>query len=115
VPYRVYIVEPPTLLDDLLEDSARRFHFHCAVVQRVFHERWLRALAEAVGRLQIERPDDPVALVEARARQGLTPLRAALRKAQREMLGEEALARAARDEAIRAYVAARAGRQATAA
>jgi hypothetical protein len=111
VPYRVYIVEPPTLLDDLLEDSGRRYHHDCAVIQRVFHERWLKALWEKVGQEQIERPDDAPALVEARARESLRPLRAALREAQREMMREEGQARAARDEAIRAYVASLPARQ----
>jgi hypothetical protein len=114
--YRVYIEEPPTLLDDLLEDSARRYHRHCAVIQRAFHERWLEALGEEVGRRQIERPDAAAALVEAWAREKLRPARAALRDAQREMIREEAEARAVRDAAIRAYVASQpAGRAVSAA
>ncbi len=36
--YQTYIPEPATLLEDLLEDSARVFHRHCAIIQRVFHE-----------------------------------------------------------------------------
>jgi hypothetical protein len=104
MPYRVYIGEPPTLLDDLLEDSARLYHHHCAIIQRVFHERWLTALAEKIGEEQIEHPDDAPAAVEARVRGCLCSVRAALREGQREMIREQAEARAARDQAIRAYV-----------
>jgi hypothetical protein len=95
VSYRVYIEEPPSLLDDLLEDSARRYHRHCAIIQRVFHERWLVALQEVAG----DR-------VEARARERLRFVRAALREAEREMIREEAEARDARDAATRTYAAA---------
>jgi hypothetical protein len=105
VPYHTYICEPPTLLDDLLEVSARLYHNRCAVIQRAFHQEWLKALGEKVGEEQIERPDDPVALVEARARESLRTLRTALREGQREMIREQEAARAARDQAIRAYVA----------
>jgi len=95
VSYRVYIDEPPSLLDDLLEDSARCYHRHCAIIQRVFHERWLVALQEIAG--------DTVA---PRARERLRRVRAALREAARQMIREEAEARDARNAAIRAYTAA---------
>ena len=111
MPYRVYIEEPPTLLDDLLEDSSRLYHNRCAVVQRVFHRQWLETLAEWVGRGQIEHPDDAPAAVEARARRRLRPVWLALREGQREMIREQAEARAARDQAIRAYVASLAPRR----
>ena len=37
-------VDPLPLLEDLLEDSARIYHRHCALVQRIFHARWLALL-----------------------------------------------------------------------
>ena len=104
LPYHVYIGEPPTLLDDLLEDSESLFQKCCAIVQRVFHERWLVTLAERIGEEQIEHPDDPVAQVESRAREGLRECRAALQEKQREMIRMHEEARAARDTAILAYV-----------
>jgi hypothetical protein len=103
-PYHVYIGEPPTLLDDLLEDSESLFQKCCAIVQRVFHEQWLTTLAERIGEEQIEHPDEPAAQVEARARQGLRQCRSALQEKQRELIRMHEEARAARDEAIRAYV-----------
>ena len=39
----------PVLLHDLLEDSAGVFHHHCAIIQRVFHEHWLKTLGEQIG------------------------------------------------------------------
>lgn len=115
MPYRVYIAEPPTLLDDLLEASAQRFHGRCAIVQRVFHEQWLKSLAEAIAREQIEHLDAPAALVEARARQRLRPVWEALRQGKRDMIREQESERAARDEAIRAYVRSLGERRETAA
>ena len=104
LPYHVYIGDPPTLLDDLLEDSESLFQKCCAIVQRVFHEQWLVTLAERIGEEQIEHPDDPVAQVESRAREGLRECRAALQEKQRELIRMHEESRAARDTAIRAYV-----------
>jgi hypothetical protein len=105
VPYRVYIGEPPTLLDDLLEDSSRVYHGRCAVIQRAFHERWLETLGAAIGQEQIEHADDAPAAVEARARLRLRPVWVALRDGKRELILRQEAERAARDEAISAYVA----------
>jgi len=105
VPYHVYIVEPPTLLDDLLEDSDRVFHHHCAIIQRVFHNRWLELLSEMVGKEQIENPDDNPSLVEARARDRLHAVRMALREKKEALIQEERDKRSQRDAAISAYVA----------
>ena len=104
LPYHVYIGDPPTLLDDLLEDSESLFQKCCAIVQRVFHEQWLVTLAERIGEEQIEHPDDPAAQVEGRARDSLRECRAALHEKQREMIHMHGEARDARNAAIRAYV-----------
>jgi hypothetical protein len=108
VPFHVYTASEPTLLDDLLEASHRIFHQRCAVIQRVFHEKWLATIAEDVGKEQIEHPDDKPALVEERVRWRLRACRVALREKKRELIDEEVRQRDARDQAIRAYVAARA-------
>src|SRR5262249_34689823 len=105
-------MEPPGLLADLLEESAQLFHNRCAILHRVFHAEWHKRLAEAVGREQIEHPDDPPAEVEARAARRLAAVRKALRDGRREMLREQERERAARDEAIRAYVGEEKGRAA---
>src|SRR4051794_20978899 len=104
--YRVYIVDAPTLLDDLLEDSERVFHHCCAIIQRVFHTQWLSTLGEQIGHEQLRHPDDRPTLVEARARQRLRTCRAARAGAQDDMLHDHRRAPDRRNEAIRAYVAA---------
>ena len=104
LPYHVYIGEPPTLLDDLLEDSASLFQKCCAIVQRVFHEQWLLTLGEKIDEERLARPDEPPATTEGRARESLRVCRIALQEKQREMIRMHEEARAARDEAIRAYV-----------
>jgi hypothetical protein len=104
LPYHVYIGEPPTLLDDLLEDSESLFQKCCAIVQRVFHEQWLTTLGEKIGEEQIAHPDDPPAVVEGRARESLRVCRLALHEKQQEMIRMHEEARAARAGAIRAYV-----------
>jgi hypothetical protein len=113
--YHVYIVEPPTLLDDLLEDSSRLYHGRCAVIQRVFHERWMETLGAGIGREQIENADDAPAAVEARASRRLLPVRNALCVGSRAMIREQEAERAARDGAIRSYVASLVKRPQTAA
>ena len=105
MPYHVYIVEPPTLLDDLLEDSDRVFHHHCTIIQRVFHDRWLELVGEMVAREQIENPDANPCSVEARARDRLRPSRRSLREKQDMLIRKERTRRCQRDEAIRSYVA----------
>jgi small-conductance mechanosensitive channel len=107
--HRVYLVDPPTLLDDLLEDSARVYHRHVAIIQAIFHDQWLAALAQAVGEGQLRAPDAPPAQVEAAARERLRGYRRALAEKAREMMREQQDQRHARDRAIRAYVAAREG------
>src|SRR5438552_16708134 len=87
--YHVYIGEPPTLLDDLLEDSARVFHHHCVIIQRVFHKRWLELVGEMVARVQIDNPNAKPSLVEARARDRLQAARLALREKQGGLIQEE--------------------------
>lgn len=106
--HHVYIAEPPSLLDDLLEDSARVFHHHCVIIQRVFHERWLELVGERVGREQIDHPEANPALIEAQARRHLEPTRRLLREKQEMLIQTERGKRAERDAAIRAYVAGRA-------
>ncbi len=105
--YHVYIAEPPTLLDDLLEDSARVFHHHCGIIQRVFHERWLELVAELVGKEQLETPDEKPSKVEARAHERLRGVRAALREKQKLLIQKERNSQTVRDAAIRVYVASR--------
>jgi hypothetical protein len=100
-----YLVEPATLLDDLLEDSGRVYHRHCAIIQRIFHEQWLETLDDEVGKEQLESPDAAPALVESRARQRLEEYRLALREKAVEMIREQQDQRAERDRAICAYVA----------
>ena len=114
-PYHVYIGDPPTLLDNLLEDSASLFHKCWAVVQRIFHEQWLTTLGEKIGEEQLHHPNDPPAEIEARVRQYLRPCRVALREKQRELIGELETERARRDEAIHAYVASLSARPQTSA
>jgi len=97
--------ERPTLLDDLLEDSARIYHRHCAVIQTVFHKQWLKTVGDYVGREQIEFPNEPAALVEARVRDRLSQYRQELRQAQAGLISQERQKRAERDRAIRCYVA----------
>jgi hypothetical protein len=104
-PYHVYLAEATTLLDDLLEDSARVFHHHCVIIQRVFHKRWLQLVGEIVGKEQIEHPDDNPALVETRARERLRDVRLALREKQGALIQEERDKQSRRDAAIRAYIA----------
>ena len=103
--YHVYIVDPPTLLDDLLEDSARVFHHHCVIIQRVFHERWLELVGERIGQEQIKDPDANPSVVEANARRFLQPTRKILREKQAMLIEQERDKRAQRDAAIRAYIA----------
>jgi hypothetical protein len=105
MPHHVYIAEPPTLLDDLLEDSARVFHHQCVIIQRVFHQRWLQLVSETVGKEQIENPNDNPALVEARARERLRPVRLDLREKQGTLIQEQRDQHGQRDAAIRAYIA----------
>jgi hypothetical protein len=109
VPYHVYLVEPPTLLDDLLEDSARVYHRSCAVIQSVFHDQWLQTLGKEVGRQQLASPDAAAAEVEARARKRLAEYRLALRARAADMIREQRELRGERDRAIRAFVASRSG------
>src|SRR3979411_791051 len=97
VPYHVYIVEPPTLLDDLLEDSARVFHHHCVIIQRVFHERWLTLVGEMVGKEQIDNPDANPAKVGAHVRGRLRECRVALHAKRETMVQEERDKRTQRD------------------
>ena len=103
--YHVYLVEPPTLLDDLLEDSGRLYHRCCAIIQQVFHEQWLKTLADEVGKEQIRYPQTAAALVESRARQRLRNCRLALRQKAAEMILEQQSRRAERDRAISTFVA----------
>ncbi|MGL4552031.1 MAG: hypothetical protein ACRC33_12700 [Gemmataceae bacterium] len=105
--YHVNLVDPPTLIEGLLEASLRLFHNRSAVIQRVFHEHCMEVLGRAVGEEQIERPDDRPAAVEARARGSLRECRRVMGQRQREMIRDEHERRAARDAAIRAYVAGR--------
>jgi hypothetical protein len=105
MPYHSEISEPATLLEDLLEDSARIFHRHCAIIQRVFHERWLQLVGEMVGVAQIENPDANPFLVEAFAQHRLRDCRLALREKQGTMIQGERDRRSDRDAAINAYVA----------
>ncbi len=113
--YHVYIVDPPTLLDDLLEDSARVFHHHCVIIQRVFHERWLELVGEEVGKAQIKDPDANPSLIEANARRYLQPTRKLLREKQTMLIEQEGAKRAQRDAAIHAYIGARQAAQGVAA
>lgn len=115
MPYRVYIVEAPTLLADLLEDSGRIYHRNCAIIQRAFHKEWLKTLGEHIAQEQIDHPDDKPARVEARVRQRLQRYKRALAAGQLEMIREQERKRRLRDEAIRAYVESRAGQEAHAA
>jgi hypothetical protein len=108
--YHVYIVDPPTLLDDLLEASLRLCHNRCAIVQRVFHEHWLEVLGRRIGIEQIKTPDERPTAVEARAREALKLCRQVMRDKERQMIRDEECRRATRDAAIRTYVA---GRQTT--
>ena len=103
--HHVYLVDPPTLLDDLLEDSARVYHRHCAIIQAVFHAQWLQTLGDEVGKDQLRSPDAPPARVEAAARARLRGYRRALGEKAREMIREQHDRRLDRDRAIRAYVA----------
>ncbi|MBY0229880.1 MAG: hypothetical protein K2W96_11415 [Gemmataceae bacterium] len=103
-PYHVYIAEPPTLLDDLLEASLRLFHNRCAVIQRVFHAQWLKALGQRLEQERAIHPNGCPEMLEARAREWLSLCRALLREKQAEMLQGQADERKRRDEAIRAYV-----------
>ena len=107
------LIHCPTLLDDLLEDSARVYHHHCAIIQSIFHKEWLKRLEDEIGKEQIESPDDKPALIESRVRQRLQPSRHALHKAAREMIREQRDKWTARDAAILAYVASRHARPAT--
>jgi hypothetical protein len=116
MPRDVYIMEPTTLLDDLLEDSARVFHRQCAVIQLKFHDRWLQLVGELVGITQIENPDANPSLVAACARSRLQACRLLLRKKQGVLIQEERDRRSERDAAIHAYVASvQTARQSTAA
>jgi hypothetical protein len=103
--FHVSITEPATLLEDLLEDSARIFHRHCAIIQCAFHDRWLQLVGEMVGAAQIENPDANPSLVEECARNRLRDCRLALREKQGIMIQEERDRRSERDSAINAYVA----------
>lgn len=105
MPFHVYVVEQPTLLDDLLEDSDRLFHHRSAIIQQAFHEQWLKSLGEAIGQEQIEHADDKPALVELRARQRLQGCWRALHREQRVMIENEVIARGERNQAIKDYVA----------
>jgi hypothetical protein len=107
VPYHVYLVDPPTLLDDLLEASLRLCHNRCAIIQRVFHEHWLEVLGRRVGDEQIRTPDERPTAVEARARDALRLCRQVMRDKEREMIRDEEGRRVSRDQAIRTYVATR--------
>ncbi len=112
MPYHVYIVDPPTLLDDLLESSLRLFHNRCAIIQRVFHEHWLAALGERLDEERAARPDASPEDLEAGARAYLAPCRAAFRARQGVMLRDEEGTRRRRDRAIHAFVASRGPAQA---
>jgi hypothetical protein len=98
---------PVRTLDDLLEDSARVFHHHCVIIQRVFHDRWLELVGEMVAKEQIKDPDANPSLVEARARDRLRASRLALREKQGTLIQQERDRRSQRDAAICAYVASR--------
>src|SRR5438445_12030392 len=86
VQYHVSLVEPPTLLDDLLEDSGRHYHRCCAIIQQVFHDQWLKTLADEIGKEQIRCPQAAVALVQSRVRERLRACRLALRNKAAEMI-----------------------------
>jgi hypothetical protein len=97
----VSLVEVSTLLDDLLEDSDRIYHRHCALIQRAFHAQWLKTLGEETAWEQTRTPDPDLA--EAAARRRLQGCRQALREAAAEMIREQRQQQDARDRAIRAY------------
>jgi hypothetical protein len=105
MPATICPVDNVPLLEELLDVSARIYHRNVATIQRVFHERWLELLHAAIGRDQIEEPDAKPALVEARARDGLSLIRRALREKQAALMREERNQRALRDRGIRRYVA----------
>ena len=105
MPYHVYLVEPPTLLDDLLEDSGRLYHRCCAIIQQVFHDQWRKTLADEVGKEQLRYPQAAAAVVESRVRQRLRNCRLALRQKAAEMIHEQHVKLADRDRAIGAFVA----------
>lgn len=98
--------EAPALLNDLLEDSERIYHRHCAIIQRVFHEQWLDLLGEEVGKEQIEDLDGNPAQIEARVRVHLLGHRLALWQKKQELILEQQDLRAARERALHAYIEA---------
>lgn len=104
MPYRVYISEPPTLLEDLLEDSARLYHNRCAIAHRVFHAEWLKRLAEAITRERSRHPNDPHEEAQRQARRHLKYVHRALNEGRKELLAELERERVSRDQAIRTFV-----------
>ena len=97
--------ERHALLNDLLEDSERLYHRNVTTIQKVYHAHWLKIVGEYVGRVQIEFPDEPPALVEAEVRSRLAPYRQDLRRVQSVLIAKEWELRAQRDRAIHCYVA----------
>jgi hypothetical protein len=97
-------VDTAALLEDLLETSAVLYHKHVALIQKVFTDQWFQDLHEQIGRDQLEAPDAPPALVEACARKRLAHVRVALHRRQAELIRQKKAERAARDQAIHAYV-----------
>ncbi len=102
----VYLIQPPSLLDDLLEDSARIYHRHCAVIQSAFHEQWLTMLDQELATERERCPGASDGWIESQVRGRLEEYRVALRRRADELIAEERGHRDHRDSAIRAYVSA---------
>lgn len=105
MPFRVYLVEPPTLLDDLLEDSDRFYHRCVALIQRVIHKEWTKTFQEHLARERLARPDESPGAAEARVLDRLRGYRARLRRERDELIREQQHSRDERDRAIRSHVA----------
>ena len=97
--------ERHALLNDLLEDSERLYHRNVTTIQKVFHAQWLKTVGEYVGRVQMEFPEEPPALVEAAVRSRLSAYRQELRRVQAVLIAQEREQRDGRERGIRAYVA----------
>jgi hypothetical protein len=102
--HAVYLVQPPTLLDDLLEDSARIYHRHCAVIQSAFHEQWVGTIDQELAAERERCPGASEGWIESQVRGRLEDYRVALRRRGDELIAEERGRRDERDAAIRNYV-----------
>jgi hypothetical protein len=94
----------PALLEDLLDASARLYHRHVAIIQRVFHDQWLDTVRDQVSREPVVIQGETPAQIETRVRDRLILYRQELRRRQASLIAEEREKRANRDQAIRTYV-----------